>query len=112
MGAVNQSIPFTQYVRPNGRKRTVSIERPDEIVAKAAGLIKAGARFEIEELTDGTVSMTVEHPDAEDEGQSVSHLLCANGPDVPATVDRLVEDAYLRLLPACDFARGGNGVAP
>lgn len=95
---MSNRIPFTQYLRPDGRKRDTSIERPDEVFTKAKAVIKAGGRFEIEELQDGTVSMTVEHPDAEEEGQSVSHLLCPNGPAVPATVDRLVEDAYLRLV--------------
>ena len=92
-------IPFVQYVRPHGRRRDVVIERPDAVVEKATAIRKAGGRFELEELMDGTVSMTVEHPDAEEEGQSVSHLLCANGPAVPTTVDTLVEDAYRRLTP-------------
>ena len=92
-------ILFTQYLRPNGRAEEIWIERPDDVVTKAKAIIAAGARFEIEELSDGTVSMTVEHPDAEDQGQSVSHLLCANGPEVPSAVDRLVSDAYLRLCP-------------
>lgn len=83
-------IPFTQYLRPNGRKRVVSIERPAEIVEAAHRLIKAGYRFEVEELSTGHASLTVVDPD--DEGD-VAIAVVPNGPEVPAAVDRIVAEA-------------------
>lgn len=80
------AIGFTQYMRPNGRPVAVSIDRPEEISAKAAGIVALGFSFECEELMDGTVSLTISHEDRGD----VAIELVPNGPDVPAAVDRLV----------------------
>ena len=100
--AVAQAIPFAQYLRPDGRTRPMTIERPTHILALATAVIAAGGRFEIEELTTGDVSMTVEHPDFErwDESVAVAICLCPNGPAVPETVDALVRDAYAVLVGA------------
>jgi len=86
-------IPFTQYVLPDGRRKPVSIERPDDVGAAAQRLIDQGYRFECEVLGDmKTVSLTVVSPD-EDEGD-IAIELCPNGPGLlgPA-VDRLVAEA-------------------
>ncbi len=85
-------IPFTQYLRPHGRPVPVTIDRPSNIADIARRLISVGYRFEIEELADRTVSMTVEDADVDTEGPLAIEL-CANGPDVPDTVDRLVRSA-------------------
>lgn len=100
-------IPFTQFLRPHGRPRPVEIERPDVVVRHAADIIAWGGRFEIEELRDGTVSMTVEHPDYEqaEEPTPVASQLCPNRPPVVPAVDQLVADAYARLQPKM----GDNG---
>jgi hypothetical protein len=45
------TIPFTQYLRLNGRKRPVEIDRPEEIEAIARRFIESGGRYECEELT-------------------------------------------------------------
>lgn len=65
----------------------------------AIRLIEAGFHFDIEELMDGTVSMTVEPnaPDADGEDQPIAIELCPNGPDVPAAVDRLITAAAERV---------------
>lgn len=87
-------IVFTQYLRPNGRTRTIWIERSPEVVAMAKTLTEAGYRFEAEELTTGHVSLTVERPtDPDDEGP-IAHELGMNGPGVPAMVDTLIRDAF------------------
>ena len=91
---MSASIPFTQFLRPDGRTRAVLIDRPDAIALKAGELIARGYRFEVEELMDGTVSMTVEHADCEDGPFAIE--LCPNGPAVPETVDRLIADAYAK----------------
>jgi hypothetical protein len=88
-------IPFTQYLRPNGRQREVSISRPADIEAKAQRIIDAGFRFEIEELGVPeplpNVSMTITHPQRGD----VAIELCRNGHAVPKTVDKLITEFKL-----------------
>lgn len=84
-------ILFTQYLRPDGEKRSVEIDRPAEIEAMAEAFIKAGGYFECEELTTGHVSLTAGHPDCE-EGDCAIELV-PNGVEVPNAVDRLVKKA-------------------
>lgn len=90
-------IPFTQFLRPDGRTREAAIERSPEIVEQARALLAHGCRFEIEELMDRTVSMTVERGENEDDGP-IAIQLCPNGPDVPPTVDTLIREAYDRVV--------------
>jgi hypothetical protein len=92
-------IVFTQYLRPRGRPVRVWITRPVEVVARAQALRAKGYYFEIEELRDHTVSMTVEHR-GEDQPVAIEH--CPNGPDVPETVDRLITIAFSRVVPNQD----------
>jgi hypothetical protein len=94
------SIPFTQFLRPNGRRTTVSIERGTEVEAMAAKLIGAGCRFEIEELMTGMVSIeAVADNTADSESPHCLALeLVQNGPSVPATVDKLVKEALKTAL--------------
>lgn len=88
------SIPFTQYLLPNGRRSAVTIKRPAKIEALAQKIIAAGCRFEIEMLQTGEVSMEilkdVPDPDLDD---SVAMEICTNGPEVPVAVDKMVADA-------------------
>jgi hypothetical protein len=79
------NIPFTQYLRPNGRKIEVSIERPKDIYDKAMGIVEAGYCFEIEVLNTGHVHMTITN----DEGDQDSEVV-KNGPEVPIAVDRMI----------------------
>jgi hypothetical protein len=60
-------IPFTQYVRPDGRRRFIEIERPPEIEARARALIEKGLVFEAEVLVTGEVSLTVGDPVEEED---------------------------------------------
>ena len=85
-------IPFILYLRPDGRKRAVTIDRPAPIWEKAKAIIEAGYVFECEELTTGHVSFTI----ADDEKDHAIQL-AENGPLVPATVDTLVEEGYAKL---------------
>lgn len=94
------SIPFTQYLMPDGRKASVRIDRPAEIEAKAQQIIGQGYRFEIEMLQTGDVSMEivkdVADPDIDD---SLAGEVCHNGPTegarlgVPESVDKMINDA-------------------
>jgi hypothetical protein len=92
-------VPFTQYLRPDGRRRKVCIERAPDVAAQAQRLINAGYHFDIEELMNGTVSMTVEpdQPDAEGETFPIASELVPNGPAVPDAVDRLIAHAIARI---------------
>lgn len=78
-------IYFTQYLRPNGRKIIVAIDRPDPVVAKADHILRNGFRFEIEELITGQVHMSI----SDDNGDYSNHV-CDNGPYVPAEVDTMI----------------------
>ena len=85
------SIPFTQYLRPYGHKRAVKIDRPENVVLKAAEIAAAGYQFEIEELSTGHVSMTITgwNPETDEEGD-VAQRICPNGPKVPEKVDEMI----------------------
>lgn len=78
-------IPFTQYLRPNGRQTEVAIDRPPHIAELAERIISRGYRFECEELTTGHASLTIAGPDDDEDIE-----LVMNGPGVPDAVDRLV----------------------
>lgn len=80
-----QAVPFTQYLRPDGRKVSVSIERPENIATKAQSIIDRGLRFECEQLIDGSISLTIS-----DDNGDIDIEVVPNGPEVPPAVDRLV----------------------
>lgn len=80
-------IPFTQYVLPDGRAKTVSIKAPtDDVARRAKSIIERGFRFECEILGTGDVSLTVTDPDEGD----MDIELCRNGPAVLQALERLV----------------------
>ena len=84
-------IPFIQYKMPHGHKVLVDITRPELIETMAKRLLDFGARFEIEMLSTGEVSMECVMG-AEDSTLAIE--LCPNGPEVPKAVDRLVDAAF------------------
>lgn len=86
-------VAFTQYLRPHGERRPVLIDRSPDIATVAAGLVTAGCRFDIEVLTTGHVSMTIEQDDAEGETHVLAQRVVPNGPEVPTAVDELVMEA-------------------
>lgn len=90
----NGSLLFTQYVRPDGHRKTISIPCEQVLLDKAQTLIDANYVFEIEVLRSGLVSMTVE----KDEGDDVvcaSHYICSNEPDsVRLNVEQLITEAF------------------
>lgn len=89
------SITFTQFLRPNGRQKKTSIDRPAQIENRAEDLKKAGYRLEIEELTTGQVHMTVSDPE---EGIDIVRRICSNGPAVPRNVDSMILEAHGKLI--------------
>jgi len=85
-------IEFTQYLRPDGRRTMVDIDRSPEIEALADKIVAAGGRFECEHLTTDHASFTVAYL-----GDDLAIEVCKNGPEVPAAVDRLVRKAAKKL---------------
>lgn len=86
-------ISFTQYLMPHGTKNTVRIDRPEDIAVMAQAIAAAGYSLACEMLSDyRTISLTVENDDGD-----LDIEICANGPEVPAAVDRLISRAASSL---------------
>ena len=93
-----RGIPFTQYMRPDGRKVPVTVERPAEIEVLAQRFIEAGGYFEVEHLMTGHASLTAGFV-VDGEPMDVAIQVVENGPAVSAAVDELVHaaTAFLEL---------------
>ena len=94
------SIPFTQFLMPDGRQEQVKINRPADIETMAHKVIRAGYAFEIEMLGDyATISMEVINK----RERVLSSALCHNGPTepnklgVPDSVDKIVREAFAKI---------------
>lgn len=89
------SIPFTQYLMPDGRTRPEVIDRPADIEALAHEAIGRGVRFEVEMLPTGHISFEAVRDD-DGEIESLAAEISSNGPPVLDAVDRLVRAAHKR----------------
>ena len=87
------TIPFTQFLMPDGRQRLGSIARPKAIADKAAAVIALGGRFTAEVLPTGQISLALEYDDTDYDLE-----LTDNGPNVPVAVDTLVSRVYNSLI--------------
>ena len=87
-----RTITFTEYIRPNGRKKEVELECPSDTKHKADGLVRKGYRFECETLPDKTISLTAVDPN--DEGD-VAIELCGRRSAIPNAVRSLVSEAVV-----------------
>src|SRR4051812_22355655 len=90
------AILFTQYLRPDGERRTVEIDRPAEIEELAQQFIAGGGCYECEELTTGHASLTAVHPECETGDCAIE--VVTNGPAVPDAVDRVVRKSIKWLV--------------
>jgi hypothetical protein len=79
---------------PNGRKVPVTIDLSPMHEGLARVIISRGYRFEIEVLRTGEVSAeivkNVSDPDIDD---SLATEICSNGPQVPVSISKMIEDA-------------------
>lgn len=92
------SIPFTQYLMPDGRKSAVVIDRPEEVEDMARQCVDAGVVFEAEMLSDyNSISFEAVLPVGKGDPLVLSAELVLNGPEVLGAVDRLVKAAYQAL---------------
>ncbi len=81
------AVQFTQYLRPDGRTKLITLSVADDLFANVEAIKNIGARLECEVLMNGIVSLTICDPD---EGDDFDIRLTANGPDVPKAVDDLI----------------------
>lgn len=91
-------LGFTMYMPPNGGKSHVYtvVSGPEADMARALG--RAGAEFDIEVLSTGEVSMTVEM-EREDGTEVFAIEICDNTDEaVPAAVTKLINTAYLQMM--------------
>ena len=80
-------VEFTQYLRPDGRQKSVTMHVADDLCSQYEAIKEVGARLECEVLMTEEVSLTIFDPSSEDD---FDMELEQNGPDVPAAVDRLI----------------------
>lgn len=95
-------IPFTQFLRPDGRRKETGLEATPEVEAKARKLIEAGCVFEIEVLNNDMVSAEVvrerKNPGLADEDpEVVAWAMCPNTAEVPPAIAKMVEEAFNAL---------------
>lgn len=90
-------IPFTQYLRPDGRKRAEVIDMPPDIEALADQFMASGGWYECEVLGTGHVSLTacMNRPDGDND---IAIELCANGPPVVEAVEKLVRKSVNHII--------------
>lgn len=90
-------IPFTQFLRPEGKPTLTYIDVPLEIELLAVRFIEEGGRFTSELLRDNvTVSLCAEFT-IDGELQDIASTLAPNGPPVVEAVHQLVREAYVWL---------------
>lgn len=104
-------VPFTQYMRPDGRKKPVEFDVPDdvdqEVVDQANRFIAAGGRYECEVLSTGACSFTACHPLVPDEDVAIE-VAMTNGPPVVERIVALIKktaawmDANSARLPSTE----------
>jgi len=94
-------IPFTQFMRPDGRRVSNPWDTKDPISVnagfteeheqKALALVEAGCRFEVEVLMNGRVHMDCQTSDGE---TVLANTVCDNDTQVPDHVKHLIERAH------------------
>lgn len=84
-----QDIPFTQYMRPDGRKVEQFAPMPEGYEEKVKAILAAGLKFEAEVLTTGTVSLTISNGE-----EDIAIELSSNGPEVEKALIRLIDTGY------------------
>lgn len=81
----SKGIPFTQFLKPNGKPCAQWIQRSPQVTSKARRIINAGYSLHVEELTTGEVSLTITDDHADHAVEVVP-----NGPAITDAVDRLI----------------------
>ena len=85
-------IEFTQYMLPDGRRKQITMDVPDEIQTKYDDLRENGYHFDAEILTTGIVSFTCERGD-----ELLGIELSENGPNVVMAVRDLIIKSHASI---------------
>jgi len=98
---IDGKLPFTQFLRPNGRMTpifTVLEDETGELLQKAQIILDRGYNFEIEILMNGIISMTIcgYCPECEEDRDIVMEL-SANGPHVQVKIKEMIEKFNLDI---------------
>ncbi len=87
------TIPFTQYLMPDGRKSLQLIDMDEETENKAQEILDAGYAFEMEMLRDyKTCSFSIFDPRRDCD---VAMEIAVNGPPVLVAIKKLIMDFKL-----------------
>ena len=94
------SIPFTQYLRPDGRKKDVLVDMDPKVEKVAHLIMKKDGYFECEELANGTVVLYCYMNKGQDQDKNLAAMkLCPNGPEIPKAVEELIYEAKSKFFP-------------
>jgi hypothetical protein len=87
-------IEFIQYL-PNGRRKRVLIQRPRDIVDRAADIKRAGYRLECKALGNGSVAVGIADLDAD---ELLASRVVPNDEGVPLAVDAMINEFHQKLV--------------
>ncbi len=82
-------VTFTQFLRPDGRRQSITIDMPDDVGPLVAELTAAGWKLEIEVLREGSV-----HADVCNSEEQLAVVVVPNGPEVPGAIETMLREAY------------------
>jgi len=89
------NIPFTQHLRPDGRKRPLTVDAPTELEAEVKKLLEAGVTFSAEVLrTEYAYNIALY---IEKGADLLAMELCPNGPEILEALKRLITRAVAVL---------------
>ena len=91
--ASDHLIPFTQYLRPDGRKRSTFISVHTDVAKKARSIMARGLAFECEVLATGEASFTITDPEEGD----LDIRVVPNGPGVRDAIECMVREFAERI---------------
>ena len=86
------SIPFTEYVPPNGETRPKFVTVSGQDAERAKFIVDFGWKFEVELLSTGLVSMTVS-----DGHRDVAIALAKNDNKIYEALSNLITETVLKL---------------
>lgn len=92
-----KTIPFTQFMLPDGREQKANFRVTNhQAAAQANEMLESGRyRFECEVLTTGQVSLSCADLEEEDD---IAIEVVENGPGVVDGVHRMIQAAYQHYL--------------
>ncbi len=84
-------VQFTQYMRPDGHTKPITMDVPPDVADKAERLAEWDVRFSAEMLRTEEVSLTAEDATI---NETLAIEVVPNGPEVIDAVHRLINNAY------------------